>query len=248
MEKISVVIPCEDSRIPLLLKSMETYEKFGIPEGIEFVIVSRTIKHNQLKFKHRLINYEWDLTPDFFNPSLALNLGVKASKYNNVIISCPEVKPYTDCLNQLKQLDRGNYVCQVFDMKKDETRGISLVNSHFRAEHPGFYFLALYKKEDIEAINGWDLNFMYGFAWDDNDFGERFERAKFDFKILDDIQAEHQYHSRANFSGSRWTPKRLAYSKNASEFMMHRLKETTVINSGLKQMEEWYKKEMREKK
>jgi len=243
MKNISMVIPCEAERVDLLLNSMNEYEAFGIPEDVEVIIVSRTIKPNQLKFKHKLINYKWDLTSDWFNPSLALNLGVRASTYDNVIITSPEVKPYTNCLNQLKELPRGNYVCQVFDLNEDKTRSCSLVNSNFRAEHPGFYFLAMYKKEDIETINGWDLNFMHGYAWDDNDFGERFERAKLEFQILDNIQAEHQYHFRVGKWDGNWTSKRLAYSRNASIMMTHRIQGTTKINPGLKQIEEWCKNE-----
>ena len=249
MKKISIVMPCETNRIPLLLESIKAYESFGVPEDVEFIIVSRTIKNGQLPFNHKLVTYDWTLTPDFFNPSLALNLGVKASKYDNIIITCPEVKPYTNCLQQLQQLERGNYVCQTFDMHENGTRRQKpLVNSEFRFEHPGFYFLALYKKEDIEAINGWDLNFMYGWAWDDNDFGERFVRAGLEFQILDDIQAEHQYHPRLGSFGHTWNPKRVAYSHNFEIVERHKLQETTKINPGLKQVEEWYiekKEEMR---
>ncbi len=239
MKKVSVVMPCEVERIPLLLESMKAYEAFDIPEEFEFIIVSRTIKPNQLPFKHRLITYKWTKTPAFFNPSLALNLGVKASKYNNVIITCPEVKPFSNCLKQLEELPRGNYVCQVFDMDKSKKRIMSLVNTKFRFEHPGFYFLALYKKEDIEAINGWDLNFMYGFAWDDNDFGERFVRARLQFEIRDEIQAEHQYHPRVKNFTSNWTPKHLAYNENIARVNEHRLGKIAVVSPGLKEVEKW---------
>ncbi len=240
MKKLSIVMPCETGRIPLLLESMKAYEKFGIPEDVEFIIVSRTIKPNQLSFKHTLVNYKWELTPDWFNPSLALNLGVKAAKHDNIIITCPEVRPDTDCLNQLKQLPRGNYVCMVWDLNEDGSKRRVLVSKTFRKEHPGFYFLALYRREDIDAINGWDLEFMDGFAWDDNDFGERFARADLPFEIRNDIRAEHQYHGRVESWGDDWTPKRLAFVRNRERTYRHTADNVTRIDSGLKEVEKWY--------
>ena len=240
MDNVSVIVPCETDRVPLLEKSIEAYEKFGIPEDFEFIIVSRTIKPNQLKFKHRLINYDWDLTPNIFNPSLAFNLGVKAAKHDNIVITCPEVKPFTDCFRQLKNLPRGNYVCTVWDLNEKEERVQPLVSKDYRTSHPGFYFLALYKKEDIETINGWDLNFMYGWAWDDNDFGERFARAHLPFEILNDVCAEHQYHKRAGDWNANWTPTKVAYLQNKARVDEHMIKSTIRINPGLKEVEEWY--------
>ncbi|MHA2040177.1 MAG: galactosyltransferase-related protein, partial [Promethearchaeota archaeon] len=99
-------------------------------------------------------------------------------------------------IDQFRELERGNYVCQVWDEDKDNNRTISLVNKHFRNETPGFYFLAVYKKEDILAINGWDEDFMGGCGWEDNDFGERFVRADLPFEIRDEIEGQHQYHFR----------------------------------------------------
>jgi GT2 family glycosyltransferase len=58
------------------------------------------------------------------------------------------------------------------------------------------YFLAMFRKEDIEKINGWDEEFMKGYAYEDNDFGERWIRAGIPFEIRDEIKALHQYHPR----------------------------------------------------
>jgi GT2 family glycosyltransferase len=78
---------------------------------------------------------------------------------------------------------------------------IPLVSANFRNQHPGFYFLAMYKKSLIEAMNGWDEDFMAGVGYDDNDFGERWVRSGYSYEISPDIVAEHQHHDRNDQSG-----------------------------------------------
>jgi len=51
--------------------------------------------------------------------------------------------------------------------------------------------------EDIETINGWDEEFMKGYAYEDNDFGDRWVRAGLPFEVHDEIKAVHQYHPRS---------------------------------------------------
>jgi hypothetical protein len=130
-----------------------------------------------------------------FNPSRAFNLGVKEAKYDNIIITSPEVKPSTDVLEQLSKLLDKNVVCQVSD-QDEKGNLVILVCSTYRADNPAMYFLAMFKREDLEKINGWDEEFMKGYAYEDNDFGERWVRAGLPFEVHDEIQAVHQYHPR----------------------------------------------------
>jgi len=195
IDGISIVMPCDKTRIPQLLMTLSFYIKFGIPKNIEFILVSRTFK--QLKVPGvnvKVINYKWD--GKYFNPSMAFNLGIKNAAYNNIIITSPEVAPISDVLNQFVTAKRGNYVCLVYDIgETGETRGI-LVNSKHRNKDPSFYFLAMFKKEDLEKINGWDEEYMNGYAWEDRDFGARFVKAGIKFEMKDDITGAHQFHGR----------------------------------------------------
>jgi len=125
-----------------------------------------------------------------------LNIGVRNAKYEQIIITSPEVKPSSDVLEQLSHLIGQNVVCQVFDQDIEGNLS-SLVHKGFRSENPAMYFLAMYNKKDIEAINGWDEDFMKGYAFEDNDFGYRWNRAELPFRVEDDIQAVHQYHPRS---------------------------------------------------
>lgn len=195
MDKISMIVPCERDRIPLFRQTLDRYFEFGF-SGVELIVVSRTIEDmvEVGPYPLRLFKYKWEHR--FFCEARAINIGIKNATYDNLLITAPEVRPRTDVIGQLRALPRGNYICQVFDLNEDGSVRISLVNSQFRAYHPGYYFLALYRKEDVELVNGLDEDFMAGNALNDIDFGERLVRAGVRYEMRDEIQAEHQFHKR----------------------------------------------------
>jgi len=207
----SIIMPCEENRLDLLGKTLDKYNELGIPENTEFIIPSRTIMAYP---KCRVIYYEHKGKD--FNPSRALNLGVQFAKNDYIIITSPEVMPITDVLDQLWEERGNNVICQVFDQNAEGKISYSLVNSKFRSGTPCMYFLALFNKKDVEAINGWDENFMTGYAWEDDDFGRRFVRAGLAFKVRDDIQAIHQFHPR-EVMGNGWNNNRALLDKNDAE-------------------------------
>lgn len=192
----SIVIPCETDRVEFLKDLIDIYTKHN---NIEIVVPTRTIFPDNLPDVN-VIKYEYKSFgsfPEFFCVSQAWNIGVKNSKYDNIIITGPETIPTTDAIDQLSALKRGNYVCQVFRQKKKKNNtwfNKSIVNSGFRAGKPSMHFLACFKKEDILAVNGWDETFSHGYAHEDEDFGERFVRAGLEFEVRDEIQAIHRWH------------------------------------------------------
>jgi predicted glycosyltransferase involved in capsule biosynthesis len=197
--KFSIIMPLDLGRFTQFAKTKRYYDK--APQEKEFVIptrnydkVAKYIEDKELAKNVRLIPYAHKTG---FNPSKALNLGVKNAKYDTIIITSPEVLPLTPVLEQFETLLGKNVVAQVFDQNADGSEGISLVNQQFRGETPAMYFLAMFNKADIEKINGWDENFMNGYAYEDNDFGDRWVRAGLPFEINHEIKALHQYHPRA---------------------------------------------------
>ena len=219
----SIIMPCELNRIDLLNNTINEYNKRHIPDGVELLIVTREEDTKlfyasiiNTKMNIRIIPYVWK--GEYFNPAMALNIGVKKALYNRVIITCPEVYPLTDVL---KQLNEGNVICQVFDENVNGDRVMSLVNSKFRGETPAMYFLALFNKEDIYKINGWDLDFMNGYAWEDTDFGDRFVRAKIPFVVKDDIQASHKWHQRGTMCEG-WHLNKIKYHQNSNVIICKR--------------------------
>ena len=197
---ISIIFPFDIDRLQLFKNTLNKYNQ-GI-DNIEFIIVTRHKDSEEILMQlpqglnYRVIQYTWD--KDSFNPSMALNLGVKHATYNNIVITCPEVMPMTNVIEQLKDNLGKNILCQVFDEDCNNQITMSLVNSTFRSEHPGMYFLAMFQKEDILKINGWDEEFMNFYAHEDVDFGYRFNRAGLKFEMHDEIQARHQYHTRGD--------------------------------------------------
>lgn len=198
-EGFSIVMPCEQNRLELLVNTLEKYKEFGIPKDTEFLLPSRTLNKDLKDIAGVAITvlpYEWQGKE--FNPSKALNLGVNNAKSQYIIIASPEVKPITNVLEQLTPYKGSNIMCQVFDEGKDGKFTMSLVNKKFRGDNMGMYFLALFYKPSLERINGWDEDFMQGYAWEDTDFGNRWQRARIPFEVKEEIQAYHQYHVRGD--------------------------------------------------
>ena len=193
----SIVTPMDTNRVEQFTVTKRVYDE--MPQVKEFIIPTRS--HDELKamLEERdlmkdvtLIPYEVEVG---FNPSKAFNIGVRTAKYDHIIITSPEVKPQSDLLEKFEVDIDKNIVCQAWDEGPDGNL-TALVNSSYRNESPYMYFLAMFQRKDIEAINGWDEEFMKGYAYEDNDFGERWIRAGLPFEIRDDIQATHQYHPR----------------------------------------------------
>lgn len=194
----SLVFPMDDDRLEQFKVTKQRYDK--MPQEKEFIIPTRSehavalyLADNKLMDNVRLIPYTIKAG---FNPSKAFNIGVREARYDQIIVSSPEVMPTTDVLTQLEDLIGQNVICQVWDEDENNKIFMSLVNTSFRNETPGYYFLAMFNKSDIEKINGWDEDFMKGYAFEDDDFGARWVRGGIPFITREDIQGVHQYHPR----------------------------------------------------
>lgn len=194
----SIITPLDPGRLEQFKVTKLAYDK--LKGKREFIIPTRNreivaeyLRENKLLTNVKLIPYELE---SGFNVSRALNLGVRSAKYETVVITSPEVKPITPVLEQLADFKGKNVICQVFDESESGDMSMSLVNHGFRSDSPAMYFLAMFNKSDIEKINGWDEAFLEGYAYEDDDFGARWNRAGLPFIIREDIQGIHQYHPR----------------------------------------------------
>lgn len=223
MNGFSIIIPVEAERLALLNKTMKKYSDL-IATTVDFVaeiiFVSRSLRASDLAggfvpLPNRLISYSYD---SFYrgqvNPSLAFNLGVAAASYDNIIITSPEVTPISNVFNQIKMLDRENCICKTYDQNEDGSRGMVLVSSTYRQTTPAMYYFAVYKKEDILLLNGWDESFMGGLAYEDTDFGNRFVSAGLSFELRDNIEVLHQYHRMACVNGPGWAENKAVCDAN----------------------------------
>lgn len=193
----SIIAPIDTNRLEQFHQTKLVYD--AMPQVKEFIMPTRSLKEVKAYLKKhdlmkdvRLIPYKVEVG---FNPSKAFNIGVRESKYDQIIVTSPEVKPTTDVLQQFSEVPDKNILCQVFD--QDEQGNLkTLVSKDYRSESPAMYFLAKFLKKDIESINGWDEEFMKGYAYEDDDFGARWNRAGLPFELREDITATHQYHPR----------------------------------------------------
>lgn len=192
----SIIMAMDLDRLEQFKNTKRAYDK--MPQKKEFIMPTRNIEElNNYLRKHRLlkdvklVSYELERG---FNVSKALNIGVRKAKYEDIIITSPEVMPLTDVLKQFSECDE-NIICAVDDQSVAGELS-PLVNKQFRSDTPAMYFLARFKKSDIETINGWDEEFLRGYAYEDNDFGDRWKRAGIPFLVREDIKAVHQYHPR----------------------------------------------------
>lgn len=204
MKGFSVVYVMEEGRIPLYRNTIEVFKKFGLPDEVEFIISSRTIKDvSQVAIDGvdvKLVNYEYE--GRYFCPSKGFNEGVKVTKYDNIVIAFPEVKPITDFFGIISTLDKGVYMATVYDMKENGQRAQTILKPGYRDETPAYYFLAVYPKESILNINGWDEDYMGGYWYDDDEFGWRMKQSGVSFEVRSDIEGEHQYHDRGHYTES----------------------------------------------
>jgi hypothetical protein len=212
----SIILPCEKDRAHFL----NEWFKY-IDENSELIIVSRTLEPMELG-NIKIINYSHE--GEYFNPAKALNLGVKEAKSEQIYISCPEIEIYD---GEIFEYDgKANMIFEVFDQNENGSRGMSLVNSNYRCGSPMMYFLAKFIKEDILDINGWDEDFMNGYAYEDNDFGERFNRAGKKFMVIDGVNAVHRWHARGSLGTA-------GAKLNQAKYMENNRKGVTYCENGI---------------
>lgn len=196
IENLTFIFPCDPDRVSLFEKTLDHYMARDVLRGrVEFLVVSRSFHHLPFSCSFvRVIHYDYPF--EDFNPAMALNIGIQNAQCDNIVFTSPEVRPQSNVITQLMESERDNYLCKVWDLNERGYKTRALVTKHYRSQHPGMYFLACFKKEDLVAINGVDEAFCGGYACEDEDFGHRFNRAGLKFTLREDIIAHHQYHER----------------------------------------------------
>jgi hypothetical protein len=228
----SIIMPMDADRLEQFKETKQAYDR--MPQVKEFIIptrsefqVSRYLDDNNLMKDVRIIPYTVEAG---FNCSKALNIGVRNARYDNIVITSPEVKPLTEVLEQFSESIDKNMICEVSDQDIDGNLTI-LVSNGYRDDTPAMYFLAKFNKPDIEKINGWDEEFMKGYAYEDNDFGARWVRAGIPFEFRDDIKAVHQYHPRGETIPGGMTVNQQHFYDNTDRGVTYCKNGLTVVES-----------------
>lgn len=217
----SIIMPMDMDRLEQFAETKKKYDSMF--QKKQFIIPTRSsklqayLRDKGLMKDTQVIMYAVERG---FNCSKALNIGVRNAKYEYIVVTSPEVKPTTDVLSQFEQSLGRNLICNVADQ---DIKGnlTPLVMEGYRDSDPAMYFLALFNKSDIEKINGWDEDFMDGYAYEDNDFGARWNRAKIPFQMREDIQATHQYHPRAETIQNGTSTNYIKFSENTKNNVVY---------------------------
>lgn len=166
-------------------------------------------------------------------PGYALNIGVKMSKGDIIIITCPEICHINDAINLLvepllldkmlltipigKDDNHGNYLAGIKALEWNritDTRPSFKSLPDLRVELP--FFMGLSREAFID-IGGYDEDFT-GISYDDDDFVERMLLRGCKYKKTE-AKVVHLYHPRphAQFSNEPKFKSRLDYNQKLYE-------------------------------
>ncbi|OGL36636.1 hypothetical protein A3F38_00410 [Candidatus Saccharibacteria bacterium RIFCSPHIGHO2_12_FULL_48_21] len=195
----SIITPLDPNRLEQFKVTKQVYD--AMPQKKEFLIPTRNYGEVLEYLNEHGLNKDVKLFPysveEGFNVSKALNLATRNASFPQIIITSPEIKPLTPVLDELEKIIGTNVICKVYDENEKGKIVRTLVRTGKRSESPRMYFLAMFNKADVEKINGWDEDFLKGYAYEDDDFGARWNRTGLPFIVRDDIEAIHQYHPRS---------------------------------------------------
>lgn len=147
------------------------------------------------------------------NPALALNVGIRQARGARVVLSSPEILWQSDeNLKTIAQwpLEKGQaLIGDVWDQQ------LQMFISGGKAVRP-LHFLAVYFREDLEAIGGFEERFMTGCGFEDTEFCDRWIRSGRTFVGAGaKLRGFHQAHPRPEMSNNPEDPAVVAYRKNA---------------------------------
>lgn len=230
-EKISIIIGIRnryDQRIKNALKSIrnQTYDK----DLIEVVLVDYGSDEQYQKEFDRLckiynVKGIWTNTKDIWNKSCSLNIGIRNSKNDYILLSDVDIifqKNYIqECINEIKENPNQALYCSLLDLIDSEVTSEIDVNKNYsvlkskatsRASATGAIFpygisqIFLEKQKAID-IGGYDEYYQL-WGEEDIDFAERLEMTGIKLKNISAKTSHlHQWHKKyegvANLAGFR---------------------------------------------
>lgn len=200
MTQVTLLITTHN-RDKLLLNSLERLCELTKPDellviddgGIDFTaeICSR--------YEDRLpVRYVYHDNPGPSICSFARNVGIKLASYDMIITTEPEIVFITDVIPELLATKADNPT-DVISAGRIHHASVGVGWQSARHQKPtglGWVapYVALYEREWLEAIGGWDESFPGDWGWDDTDLLTRLRLTGHNQKIDNDIQIVHQWH------------------------------------------------------
>lgn len=192
---ISVCIPYYE-RQDRLNDSIMKYEELYDPDELEIIVVddrSPTPCELKTKFKSKLYRLPPKPHTQPLNPCVPINLAVSLASCNMIVLTGPEVVHRTPVFYQMvKEWETPfDYIsASVFDHERGYLTGPQARIKGSRAPYPDkaeFPFCALLDKRLFRLAGGYDPEFRFGRAFDDNDFLWRLYYAGAQFKSVSGV-------------------------------------------------------------
>lgn len=209
--KLSLVITMFN-RESLLERSLERLTKLTLPDEIIVVNDGGGDGAERVcdEYAERLpIRCIYTHNPQASICSHARNVGIKAARNEWIVTSEPELVYRTDVLKQFTDLHEDH------PFEVISAGHVWFANDGWQAdehcsppigvqEAVGWVapFTALWQREWLLAVGGWDESFPGAWGWDDTDLLTRLRHSGIGQHIATDVQAVHQFHGLGADSGS----------------------------------------------
>ncbi len=132
------------------------------------------------------------------NPSAAFQVAYKIAKWwkcERVFVLSSDVQvPPTAVAVGRQYIDQGSIFCGRVINMSDSSEWLSS-----RRIWPLYWWMGM-KMEDLIAIGGWDLEYMKGIAFEDNDFSARIFLQVGQMVVDDSVTSYHQSHAQTAYS------------------------------------------------
>jgi GT2 family glycosyltransferase len=202
------------------LKSLKKFYASRQDLEIIFVVDLKNTTQERDLLIERLDHY-WDalclrvISNDLltYNGARAYNLAARQAEGEYLILSNPECRHLNDILGGLDATFADTPdVYTVCACQSHDDNGMFLEWYQHSVHRPAnFHFLSALSRQQYHAIGGFDEEYSYGIAYEDNDWLARVRRARVPIIVRDDLCVAHQAHS-------RWYQDQRLVAKNAALF------------------------------
>lgn len=194
LKPVSIVMTCYN-RASLVRKTLESIFKQDYPKEV-IVVDDGSIDDTKELAKEFPIKYIYLDRPYYCNQSRAMNVGIRAAQYDNIILQSGEVTHQGDVIAPLVQVIEQEPNIWAFARVVSIEGGKEVMDYTSTANPRPFFFLCALKRQNLLDIRGLDEDFDRP-GYDDNDLADRLIKGMgLEPVFLDGIVGYHQEHER----------------------------------------------------
>lgn len=202
--KYSFIVPYY-KRSDLLRNTLESYKLYYSDRQDYEIIIIEDYKNQTNQTEHNLLlrtleEYKHNMhfvvvqrpQEEIYNPSPHFNSGAICANGEFLILTNPECKHTKDILSEFDKIFAKNKNSYIVCGCYDEMFGWKQHSAH---ENRLLHWCNGISKYNFYKIGGFDLNYVMGIAYEDDDFAIKIQQSSFlDIVIRDDLLIHHQSH------------------------------------------------------